>query len=53
MITLNPKPIYKRTLNFLLKDFQQQKISPYTHSQLSRIYGIPLEETVPYTELNP
>lgn len=50
---LNPKLVCKQTLNFLLKDFQQQKISPYTHTQPSRAYGIPLEEIIPCTELNP
>jgi len=50
---LNAKLVCKRTLNFLLKDFQKQKISPYTHTQPSRVYGIPLEEIIPCTELNP
>lgn len=50
---LNPKLVCKQTLNFLLKDFKQQQISPYTHTQPSRVYGIPLEKTIPCTELNP
>lgn len=49
---LNPKLVCKQTLNFLLKDFKQQKISSYAHTQPSRVYGIPLEKIIPCTELS-